>query len=65
MATISLPYCVPCGNMYICKENGVIVDLGHTQVKADLFECEECGHQIVQEYAKAWLPSDMFERMKD
>jgi len=65
MATIPLPYCVPCGNMYRCKENEVIVDLGHAQVLADLYECDDCGHQLTRGYAGEWLPHTLFEQLKN
>ncbi|MDF1538618.1 MAG: hypothetical protein P1Q69_06930 [Candidatus Thorarchaeota archaeon] len=65
MTTIPLPYCVPCGTMYRCKENEVIVDLGHAQVMADQYVCLDCGHTITMGYARNWLGKSIFEKMKE
>lgn len=46
--------CVECGKIMRCKKSGIVVKINQYigNFKADLYECEDCGHEILTRFSK-------------
>lgn len=44
---MNVPVCVKDGRRMTCKKNGVLVEDGPYQMDGDMYECPNCGAQVI------------------